>query len=146
MEPLIVNQVTIAFAAGLLLLLLLKLKATQEPVTIAIKWLFGVFTESDGNGGKPSIARIIGAVAVWNIITYPWATGDKLPPEMWWDVFMIALGYSMLSKALASVSPAIIDLAKGYMNKHTKGDVPEKRTTTTEESESKKTTVVAATT
>ena len=90
----------------------------------AIAWFAAIFTEPDNNGGKASFSRVAGAYVVITIVNQSYhitTLGARLEPSaMLWDVFMVCVGYQLLSKSLNSISPAIVDFARGYMNKHTK--------------------------
>lgn len=89
----------------------------KENTKLALKWLAGVLTEPDNNGGKASISRVVGVYSTWNVVQQSWM---GIKDSLTWDVFMVSIGYMMASKALNNVTPAILDFAKGYMNKHLK--------------------------
>lgn len=111
-QVILANWLVIFAAFGLLALW----KWQKEEVLSVIKWFAAILTEPDGNGGKASVARVIGLYVAWNIIQQSWINGHTIN-GMLWDLFMITLGYSFLSKVLNSMSPAILDFAKGYRDK-----------------------------
>jgi hypothetical protein len=103
-------------AIFVVILLLALWKWQKEEVLSVIRWSANILTEPDGNGGKASVSRVIGLYVAWNIIQQSWTLPRPIDGILW-DLFMITLGYSFLSKVLNSMSPAILDFAKGYRDK-----------------------------
>jgi len=89
----------------------MKLKGIFIPIT----WVAQIFTEPDGNGGKASFSRVVGAFVIWNIIKL--GNEGKPIPDSFLTMFWVLIGYSFLSKALNSLSPAALDLAKATLTK-----------------------------
>jgi glycerol uptake facilitator-like aquaporin len=109
-----------AFGAAILLLVL-KLIFGVEQLRAGLLWPFGIFTEPDGNGGKASISRILGFWVTIKIIHLVEATApDKRAsavPEAMIYLFMVLIGYQLLSKTLLSLGPGFLDLAKAVLMK-----------------------------
>jgi hypothetical protein len=84
-------------------------------VIAATKWLAGIFTEPDGNGGKASYARVAGSVVIYNIIAMVWK--GVAVPEIMETMFWVLVGYQLLSKTLNSMSPAVLAIAQGMLLK-----------------------------
>ena len=101
-----------------ILALLVFWKWKPEMVLAVIKWFAAIVTEPDANGGKASASRVIGLYVAWNIIQQSWIPDYNIN-AMLWDLFMVTLGYALLSKILNTMSPAILDFAKGYRDKMT---------------------------
>lgn len=78
-------------------------------------WLAEIFTEADGNGGKASFSRVFGAVVI--ILSLRQGFYGKVIPAEWMTMFWVLVGYQLLSKALNSLSPAALDLARGMLVK-----------------------------
>lgn len=81
----------------------------------SIKWLAQIFTEADGNGGKGSFSRVFGGTIIITILRMAWI--GKIVPEQLMTMFWVLVGYQMLSKALNTMSPAVLDIARSYMLK-----------------------------
>jgi hypothetical protein len=77
------------------------------------RWPLAVFTEPDGNGGKASFSRVFGAFVIIKIVAM--AEAGKTVPEAMMTLFWVLVGYQLLSKALNSLSPAVIDIARAKL-------------------------------
>lgn len=74
-------------------------------------WLGMIFSEADGNGGKASFSRFFGALVILEIQAMAWR--EKPAPDVLYDMFMILVGYALLSKVLAN--PAILEIFKSRL-------------------------------
>jgi hypothetical protein len=95
-----------------------KLWAT---IIAPLKFVAGLFTESDGNGGKPSISRVLGTYVTYKIVMLIEVAqvSDRLlsvPPQLM-TLFWVLIGYQMISKLLGSMSPAVLDIARTLLLK-----------------------------
>ncbi len=81
-------------------------------LTAPIRFVAQALTESDGNGGKASYSRIAGTYVIYKIIEL----GGKDTGFME-TMFWVLVGYQFLSKAMNSMSPAVLDIAKGMLLK-----------------------------
>jgi len=107
-EYLLENLLTVLMLVALLIVWLSR----REIVVDAIKWLAAILTEE--GSGKPSLSRVIGVWLTWAIVDL---TYKEQEPGVLQSLWMLSIGYMFLSKALGSVSPAILEFAKGYMSK-----------------------------
>ena len=93
------------------------IKAIATTVRAAVVWVSMIFTEPDGNGGKPSFSRIAGGYVTYRMVdlamTYKAGAGDPIPDTMW-KMFMVLVGYACIAKLLNTLSPAVLDMARGY--------------------------------
>jgi hypothetical protein len=89
-----------------------------DDVRNLVKWTGAILTEADGNGGKASASRVIGVYAAWNIIQQSWQGAAFTISPVLWDLFMVTMGYAILSKALNTMSPAVLAWAQGFRDKY----------------------------
>jgi hypothetical protein len=94
----------------------------METVKTVIKWFAAILTEPDHNGGKASFSRVAGAYVIISIVSTAQTGGN--PHEMLWDMFMVLIGYQLLSKTLSSFTPAVLDFAKGYLSRYSQKTGP----------------------
>jgi len=78
-------------------------------------WFAAIFTEADGNGGKASFSRVFGAALL--ILLYRMIWLQKPIPEQAMTLFWALIGYQFASKALGSMSPSVLDIAKSFLVK-----------------------------
>ena len=78
----------------------------------SIKWLFSIFT---AGGGKASFSRAFGGTVIIVVLRMAWLA--KTIPDPLMTMFWVLVGYQLLSKALNSMSPAVLDIARSYMLK-----------------------------
>jgi hypothetical protein len=81
-------------------------------VTI-VKFFAAVLTEPDGNGGKASFARVMGSYVTIRIVESE--IRGSLVGDHLMTIFWVLVGYSMVSKMLAQMSPAVLDIAKAVL-------------------------------
>lgn len=93
-------------------------KSMQPLVAIkeAIIFVAKAWTETDGNGGKASFSRLMGTVVIWNIVSLGYVVGRTIPPE-WMTMFWVLIGYHTIARILSALSPAVLDIAKGFLIK-----------------------------
>ncbi len=102
-----------------------------KTIIAPIKFIAQLFTEADGNGGKPSFSRVLGAYVTYKIILFvelaPHDQRSLAVPEQMMTLFWVLIGYSIVSKILSSLSPAVLDIFRAMLLKAgAKVDIPDK--------------------
>lgn len=82
-----------------------------------LAWPFYIFTEPDGNGGKASFSRVFGGIVIIFILMLAWR--EKVISEHLMEMFWVLVGYQLLSKALNTLSPAVLEVVRIKMLKIT---------------------------
>jgi hypothetical protein len=86
-----------------------------------IKFVAGLFTEADGNGGKPSFSRVLGTYVTYKIVMLieiaPITDRASAVPQQLMTLFWVLIGFVMVSKVLSSVSPAVLDIFRTILLK-----------------------------
>lgn len=82
----------------------------------AIIFIAKAWTEADGNGGKASFSRLMGTICIYNIINLGYMAGQTIPAE-WMTMFWVLIGYQTIARILSALSPAVLDIAKGFLVK-----------------------------
>jgi hypothetical protein len=99
-----------------------------EAIKAAIVWPFKIFTEADGNGGKPSFSRILGAWVTVKIVMLVEAVApaDRATavPEQLMTLFWVLIGYAIISKTIMSMGPGFQDIAKAILLRVLGGATP----------------------
>lgn len=86
-----------------------------------VRFIGQVFTEADGNGGKASFARVFGAYVIIKIVLLieaaPFEYRSSAVPEQLMTMFWVLVGYSIISKILGTLSPAVLDIFRAMLLK-----------------------------
>ena len=92
-----------------------------EALKTVIVFVASVFRETDGNGGgKASFNRVAGAYVIVQIVAMSWVALLNVTykvPEAMMTLFWVLIGYGIVSKILNSLTPAVLDIAKGFLLK-----------------------------
>ena len=92
-----------------------------KTITAPIKFVAQLFTEADGNGGKASFSRVLGTYVVTKIVYFVEiaSISDRASavPEPMMTLFWVLIGYSIVSKILSSLSPAVLDIVRAMLLK-----------------------------
>jgi hypothetical protein len=95
--------------------------AVGRTVKAVVVWIGQIFTEPDGNGGKASFSRIVGAYITYEIVDLvrqapPEHRLDAVPPVLL-TLWMFLVGYQLLSKILNNLTPAVLDFFRAMLVK-----------------------------
>jgi hypothetical protein len=105
-------------------------------IVAVVSFFAAALTEADGNGGKASFARLMGTYVTIRIVESEIRGGAVSPNLM--TIFWVLVGFAMVSKVLAQMSPAVLDIARSFLVKAgVTVKLPETTTTTTTQTETK---------
>lgn len=92
-----------------------------KAITAPVKFAARLFTEADGNGGKPSFARVLGTYVTYKIILLVEIAAPEhraiAVPEQMMTLFWVLIGYAIISKILSNLSPAVLDIFRALLLK-----------------------------
>lgn len=92
-----------------------------KAILAPVKFFAALFTESDGNGGKPSFSRVLGTYVTIKIIMLVEAAVPEhraiAVPEQMMTLFWVLIGYAIISKILSTLSPAVLDIFRALLIK-----------------------------
>jgi hypothetical protein len=105
-------------------------------IVAVVSFFAAALTEADGNGGKASFARLMGTYVTIRIVECE-IRGSTVGEHLM-TIFWVLVGFAMVSKVLAQMSPAVLDIARSFLVKAgVTVKVPEVTTTTTTSTETK---------